>query len=161
MEESNRGVETRRRGLGALAGLLGAFGGSAVAHAEQGNDEEGEEKEKERTLKLPAIVGVVFNEQTGSPSGLQDEKTRTADFEVGLVKLEGAGGAGKTIARATTNADGVYLFDGIEPGRYAVRSTRIEPAGTNSPGYKVQGPRELEITLETTVVLGPILGKLG
>ncbi|MBI3092648.1 MAG: hypothetical protein HYZ02_00210 [Candidatus Levybacteria bacterium] len=124
---------------------------------------EGAETEK-RMIKTPAIVGVVYLERGGAGdffwSGRFTDLYPQFLGEPGIqgmtVDLQEARDArdliGSTVATVETNENGVYVFEGVNPGRYRVGPRLFSGVA------RTQGNPEVIVSSETTLASGVIVG---
>lgn len=158
-EEPGRGI-TRREVLARVSIALGGVATGVLA----GRLVPEQEGNKEGVLKLPAIVGVVYRRNSSDNQrevgyfpdagdipisreeivlDRMDETVRDGKIQVGITK---------------TNGEGVYVFPGLAPGVYQIG---VSPRYQEDRKFAVQGSsQKITVTPDSTIIVGPIIGRL-
>lgn len=149
-----KGVSRRAVLIGGAA-LAGAGASLLLSEALSGKEREG--------LPRPPIVFGMIVSQWDSPN-VHVEGKPVEGQEVKLRKWSpryGEEGAiGEIVSGTRTNEDGLYIFQGVQPGSYSVelgtypQGLRVKQSVTSYPGDKIG----LEITFQTTFKPGPFIG---
>lgn len=122
-----------------------------------------ETETKEKTIKTPAIVGVVYLEKgragdlwNGRFTDLYPQFLGEPGIKGITVRLDKAVDPkdliGEFVAETKTNENGVYVFEGLVPGRYRA-SPRLF-----SGQPRIQGNFEVVIAPETQIAFGLLVG---
>ncbi len=120
--------------------------------------------EQEKAIKLPVIVGVLYRR---NPSDLGREvgyfpdagDSSVSGEEIILDKMDKDVPDGKRqVGKVITDENGVYIFQGLEPGEYQID---VSPRYQKGKMFAVQGPsQKITVAPNTTIVVGPLIGRL-
>lgn len=126
--------------------------------------------EKTDLIKPPVVVGQVTFDKVDDKglrqSRIESDSKPVSGFKVDLVR-KGQGDENEIVASAITNEMGVYVIQGVLPGKYSVQVG--ETTSEVSRGYSTQGNpgvtrgiklgNYLEVRPQDFLIVGPSFGK--
>lgn len=155
-------VPPRRKKVSRRDLLVGGVGALAGASASLLLPEALSGKEAEGLPRPPIVFGMIVSQ--GEAPNVHIEGEPVEGQEVKLRKWNPRygeeGATGEIVYETKTNEDGLYIFQGVQPGSYTVelgtypQELGVKQSVTSHPGDKIG----LEITSQTTFKPGPSIG---